>query len=72
MLLFNSSLSKILSIELTALETDSKGKVISSPRVVTFQKTIIWSRKTPQIPALFFTPLEHPVRGLIGAQDPGD
>lgn len=38
MLLFNSSLSKILSIELTALETDSKGKVISSPRVVTSDK----------------------------------
>ena len=39
MLLFNNSLSKILSIELTALETDSKGKVISSPRVVTSDKT---------------------------------
>ena len=35
MLLFNSSLSKLLSVELSALETDSKGKVISSPRVVT-------------------------------------
>ncbi|MCR4303042.1 MAG: type IV pilus secretin PilQ [Gallionella sp.] len=39
MLLFNNSLSKILSIELSALETDSKGKVISSPRVVTSDKT---------------------------------
>ena len=39
MLLFNSSLSKLLSIELTALETDSKGKVISSPRVVTSDQT---------------------------------
>ena len=39
MLLFNSSLSKLLSLELTALETDSKGKVISSPRVVTSDKT---------------------------------
>ncbi|MGA7751063.1 MAG: type IV pilus secretin PilQ family protein, partial [Gallionella sp.] len=39
MLLFNSSVSKILSIELTALETDSKGKVISSPRVVTSDQT---------------------------------
>ncbi len=38
MLLFNSSLSKVLSLELTALETDSKGKVISSPRVVTADK----------------------------------
>jgi type IV pilus assembly protein PilQ len=39
MLLFNSSLSKILSVELTALETDSQGKVISSPRVVTSDQT---------------------------------
>lgn len=39
MLLFNNSLSKLLSVELTALETDSKGKVISSPRVVTSDKT---------------------------------
>jgi type IV pilus assembly protein PilQ len=39
MLLFNSSMSKLLSVELTALETDSKGKVISSPRVVTSDKT---------------------------------
>ena len=39
MLLFNSSVSKILSVELSALETDSKGKVISSPRVVTSDQT---------------------------------
>ena len=39
MLLFNNSLSKILSIELSALETDSKGRVISSPRVVTSDQT---------------------------------
>lgn len=39
MLLFNNTLSKVLSVELTALETDSKGKVISSPRVVTADQT---------------------------------
>ncbi len=39
MLLFNNSLSKLLSVELTALETDSQGKVISSPRVVTSDQT---------------------------------
>ena len=39
MLLFNSSVSKLLSVELSALETDSKGKVISSPRVVTSDQT---------------------------------
>ncbi len=39
MLLFNSSASKLLSVELTALEADSKGKVISSPRVVTSDQT---------------------------------
>jgi len=39
MMLFNSSMSKLLSVELSALETDSKGKVISSPRVVTSDQT---------------------------------
>ena len=39
MLLFNSAASKLLSVELSALETDSKGKVISSPRVVTSDQT---------------------------------
>ena len=39
MLLFNSDISKLLSVELSALETDSKGKIISSPRVVTSDKT---------------------------------
>jgi type IV pilus assembly protein PilQ len=39
MLLFNSSVSKILSVELSALETDSQGKIISSPRVVTSDQT---------------------------------
>ena len=39
MLLFNGAMSKLLSVELTALETDSKGKVISSPRVVTSDQT---------------------------------
>ncbi len=39
MLLFNNNVSKLLSVELTALETDSMGKVISSPRVVTADQT---------------------------------
>lgn len=39
MLLFNNTLSQVLSVELSALETDSKGKVISSPRVVTSDQT---------------------------------
>jgi type IV pilus assembly protein PilQ len=33
--LLNSSATKFLNLELTALESDGKGKVISSPRVVT-------------------------------------
>lgn len=35
MLLFNKNLSKLLSLEITASETDGKSRVISSPRVVT-------------------------------------
>nr|MBL8412312.1 type IV pilus secretin PilQ [Dechloromonas sp.] len=33
--LFNSSLTKILNLELAALESDGVGKIISSPRVIT-------------------------------------
>jgi len=33
--LFNNSLTRILNLELSALESDGRGKVISSPRVVT-------------------------------------
>jgi len=33
--LFNASLSKILNLELAALESDGVGKIISSPRVIT-------------------------------------
>ncbi|OQA32355.1 MAG: Type IV pilus biogenesis and competence protein PilQ precursor [Betaproteobacteria bacterium ADurb.Bin341] len=33
--LFNSTLTRILNLELAALETDGRGKVVSSPKVVT-------------------------------------
>ncbi|WP_085318407.1 type IV pilus secretin PilQ [Derxia lacustris] len=33
--LFNSALSKFISLELSALESDGKGRIISSPRVIT-------------------------------------
>ncbi|MQR02682.1 type IV pilus secretin PilQ [Glaciimonas soli] len=41
--LFNASASKFISLELSALEADHKGKIISSPRVVTAdqQKALI-------------------------------
>jgi type IV pilus assembly protein PilQ len=38
MLLFNSSMTKMLGLELSALETDNQGKVISSPRVLTMDQ----------------------------------
>ena len=50
MLLFNSAMTKMLSLELTALETDNQGKVISSPRVLTMdqkQATITQGVKIP-------------------------
>ncbi|HTT10430.1 MAG TPA: type IV pilus secretin PilQ [Burkholderiaceae bacterium] len=36
--LFNSSVTRLLNLELTALEADGRGKVISSPRVITADK----------------------------------
>ena len=38
MTLFNSSLTRLLNLELQALEADGRGKIISSPRVVTADK----------------------------------
>ncbi len=37
-ILFNRSLTQFISLELTALEADGKGKIISSPRVLTGDK----------------------------------
>jgi len=37
--LFNSALTRILNLEISALEADGKGKVVSSPRVVTADQT---------------------------------
>lgn len=37
--LFNSSLSRLLNLEIMALEADGKGKVVSSPRIVTADGT---------------------------------
>src|SRR5207247_3568094 len=34
-ILFNSALSRLLNIEISALEADGKGKIIASPRVLT-------------------------------------
>ena len=34
-ILFNNSLSRILNVELSALEADGKGKIVASPRVLT-------------------------------------
>jgi type IV pilus assembly protein PilQ len=36
--LFNSSLTRLVNLELSALEADGRGKIISSPRVVTADK----------------------------------
>jgi type IV pilus assembly protein PilQ len=50
MLLFNSGFSKLLSLELTALETDNKGKIISSPRVVTADKVKATIEQGTEVP----------------------
>ncbi len=36
--LFNSSLSRLLDLEVTALEQEGRGKIVSSPRVITADK----------------------------------
>ena len=41
--LFNKAASKILNVELNAMESDDQGKIISSPRVVSADKDTDWA-----------------------------
>lgn len=50
MILFNAAATKFLNLELTALETDSKGKIISSPRVVTADKVEATIEQGTEVP----------------------
>jgi type IV pilus assembly protein PilQ len=48
--LFNSSLNRFLNLELSALEADGKGKVVSSPRVVTADQSKAVIEQGTEIP----------------------
>ncbi|MFT4267482.1 MAG: type IV pilus secretin PilQ [Xenophilus sp.] len=48
--LFNSSLSRMLSLEISALEADGKGRVVSSPRVITADQTEALIEQGTEIP----------------------
>src|SRR6266513_288901 len=48
--LFNQSLSRTLSLELSALEADGKGKIISSPRVLTANQVEALIEQGTEIP----------------------
>ena len=49
-ILFNSALTRFLNLELTALEADGKGKIISSPRVLTADKVEALIEQGTEIP----------------------
>ena len=48
--LFNKSANNIINLELTALEADGKGKIISSPRVLTADKVEALIEQGTEIP----------------------
>jgi type IV pilus assembly protein PilQ len=48
--LFNSSLTRLVNLELNALEADGRGKVISSPRVITADKVKATIEQGTEIP----------------------
>jgi type IV pilus assembly protein PilQ len=50
LLLFNRDLSRILSMELTALQADGRGKIISSPRVITADQVEATIEQGTEIP----------------------
>jgi type IV pilus assembly protein PilQ len=49
-ILFNNSLSRILNIEISALEADGKGKIIASPRVLTADQVEALIEQGTEIP----------------------
>jgi type IV pilus assembly protein PilQ len=49
-ILFNSSLSRLLNIEISALEADGKGKIIASPRVLTADQVEALIEQGTEIP----------------------
>ena len=49
-ILFNSALSKFLNMEVTALQADGKGKIISSPRVITADQVEATIEQGTEIP----------------------
>ena len=50
LILFNSALSKFLNLEVTALQADGKGKIISSPRVITADQVEATIEQGTEIP----------------------
>jgi len=50
MILFNNSLGKFLNLEISALQADGKGKIISSPRVITADKVEAVIEQGTEIP----------------------
>jgi type IV pilus assembly protein PilQ len=50
LVLFNSIATQFLNLELTALEADDKGKIVSAPRVVTADKTEAIIEQGTEIP----------------------
>jgi len=54
--LFSSAANRFLNLELSALEADGKGKIISSPRVMTEDKTMALIEQGVEIPYQTFTP----------------
>jgi type IV pilus assembly protein PilQ len=53
--LFSSAANRFLNLELSALEADGKGKIISSPRVMTEDKTMALIEQGVEIPYQTFT-----------------
>ena len=50
LVLFNSALSRFLNMEVTALQADGKGKIISSPRVITADQVEATIEQGTEIP----------------------
>ena len=54
-MLFNAANTRVLNLQLQALDSDSKGKIISSPRVVTADKTEALIETGTEVPYLQYS-----------------
>ena len=64
--LFGSKLTRFLNLELSALEADQRGKIISSPRVLTADQSKATIEQGTELPFQHWEKQSEAIRNLLG------